>query len=658
MRRVIHLAVLGLAAACGGGGADEGPPPVQVISTDANAQDEMAKFSPDGSQIAFYRPGDKGWQLWVANADMSEARGLDAWAPGDVPLIWSPDGSQIALGANMRSISDIAVVSLASGAVTFLTDAEALELPIQFSPDGAQVVYVALSGGNKVETGIAMVDGSGAGPVISGMAESHIGYLSPDGSRFGYTVFEAGSRQTIWVADANGANPRQLTTEGFEALPFGRGAPWSPDGTELLYFSTRTGRNDIWAVRVADGTTRQITSDIRDDVEAAWSPDGRTIAFISTRGRQRDVWLVPAVGGDPTRVTDDATEEEHLGWRADGSLYFSAGGSPGSLWQRSLTDGSEFRLTPDSVDPGGFHFSPDRSQIAFAIDLPSGDRDVAVMPAVGGAHRVISTGGNNLRFRWNPAGTEIAFESNRSGNSDVWVVPADGSTPARQVTDWPSFESLQDWTADGAALIVTSNRESALADVYRVPVAGGEVVRLTTRGGVGGVSLSWAAPDGEMYLDALGERGEFVILKRAVDGSLEQFVAGPPGADISLPLWAVDGSRFAVTWVKGGETGVEVISAADGTVLTSVGDDLGRVNGRAFSPDGTKLLTGILVNGNMEVGILDIASGVHTRVTETPENETIARFTADGQSIIMRRVFVSQRVMVADVSALVGSPGE
>jgi TolB protein len=630
---------------------------VQVISTDANAQDEMAKFSPDGSQVAFYRPGKTGWDLWVANADMSEARNLGVYTQfGEIPVVWSPDGSKIAFPSGMKSLADAAVVTVASGEVTYLLETPAFEIPIEFTADGSEVVFAAYTDGTTFKGGIVPLDGGGARWLLPADVEgSYVGSLSPDGTQVAFLRPEGGGRINIWVADASGENLRQLTTEGYEAFT-GNQSPWSPDGTMLIYASSRTGRSDLWTVRVADGAQRQLTSDIRDDLEGTWSPDGSSVAFISTRGRQRDVWVVPVAGGDPVRVTDDPAEEEHLSWRVDGELVFSAGGSPGSFWRRSLADGAEARISADSLDPGNFALSPDRSQIAFSIDLPSGDRDVAVMPTEGGAWRVLATGGNNVNYRWSPDGTQIAFTSNRSGNLDVWLVPADGSAPAKPLTDWPSNEAPQFWSGDGSALVVRSDRDVILADLWHLPVDGGEAVRLTTLGNAGGASRSPTFGVGEMVYSALGDDGgSFWTMKLSANGEIEPFFEGTSGVNASTLTWSPDGSTLAMYRTQGGAPRLEVRSGDGKEVLVTLEGDYRYFD---FSPDGTKLLTTFFADGSREVGILDVATGVHTRMTETPENETDAAFTADGRSIIMRRVFVSQRVMVADVSALVGPSGE
>jgi Tol biopolymer transport system component len=101
--------------------------------------------------------------------------------------------------------------------------------------------------------------------------------------------------------DANGANPRQLTTDpaAKDQLP-----DWSPDGTKIAYQSYATGNGDIYVMN-ADGTGQtRLTTDPAKELGAAWSPDGTKIAFLSFRDlpAARNVYIMNADGSDPHPV--------------------------------------------------------------------------------------------------------------------------------------------------------------------------------------------------------------------------------------------------------------------------------------------------------------------------------------------------------------------
>ena len=65
---------------------------------------------------------------------------------------------------------------------------------------------------------------------------------SPDGTRIAFTSNISDEFQDIWVMDANGSNPVQLTSnEAFDAYP-----EWSPDGSLIAFSSNRLAQDDIW----------------------------------------------------------------------------------------------------------------------------------------------------------------------------------------------------------------------------------------------------------------------------------------------------------------------------------------------------------------------------------------------------------------------------
>ena len=69
-----------------------------------------------------------------------------------------------------------------------------------------------------------------------------------------------------------------------------------------------------------------------------------------------------------------------------------------------------------------------------------------------------------------------------------------------------------------------------------------------------------------------------------------------------------------------------------------------------FSRDGGRLLYGFPAGSSRNIGILDLATGQTTRVTTTPESESHAEFTADGNSVILRRVRITRELKRADIA--------
>jgi len=166
-----------------------------------------------------------------------------------------------------------------------------------------------------------------------------------------------------------------------------------------------------------EGEVQQLTRDVRDDRAPTWSPDGAWVAFLSNRGGQPDVWMVPAAGGMEVRVTDDEAGEGNLQWIPGSTrLSFTSGTLTRGLWAISTTDGSERRLTPDSVELGVFDISNDGRNVVFNIPRGGGVSDLAVVSVESGEIRTLVANGTwNGVPRWSPDGSPAGPGRRRQG---------------------------------------------------------------------------------------------------------------------------------------------------------------------------------------------------------------------------------------------------
>jgi len=107
--------------------------------------------------------------------------------------------------------------------------------------------------------------------------------ISPDGKHVAYqvtTVDLAGNKTStnLWVAATDRMSPpRRLTT----STKADRHARWSPDGSRILFESTRSGDSQLWVIDLGGGEARQLTSISTGAWNGIWAPDGKTVAFVS-----------------------------------------------------------------------------------------------------------------------------------------------------------------------------------------------------------------------------------------------------------------------------------------------------------------------------------------------------------------------------------------
>jgi hypothetical protein len=118
--------------------------------------------------------------------------------------------------------------------------------------------------------------------------------LSPDGKTLAFVRIVNGRADGLWVADATGANPRNLLPgHAFAQIQTPR---FAPDGDRIAFSAAghvapRSGRlphfahlgipSELWVVRL-DGAGLRSLASIADDIVPGWSPDGASIAFIAT----------------------------------------------------------------------------------------------------------------------------------------------------------------------------------------------------------------------------------------------------------------------------------------------------------------------------------------------------------------------------------------
>ena len=271
---------------------------------------------------------------------------------------------------------------------------------------------------------------------------------SPDSRTLVYSM--TGS---LWVQKTDSTVAQQITDgPGYDYQP-----DWSSDGHWIVYSKYDHDAVELWAVNADSHQTQQLTKNGAVNVEPRFSPDGHRLAFVSTlfngrfhiftaqfqNGALSDVQRLTGENRSPLpRYYYSAFDHEISPvWSPDGKeiLFVSNRGhiyGTGGFWRMKVEPGAEAREIhyEETTWKARPDFSPDGKRLVYASYTGRAWHQLWLMPAVGGDPFPISYGEfDNINPRWSPDGNQIAFISNRDGNTSLWTQTIPGGAQQKLV---------------------------------------------------------------------------------------------------------------------------------------------------------------------------------------------------------------------------------
>jgi Tol biopolymer transport system component len=291
---------------------------------------------------------------------------------------------------------------------------------------------------------------------------------------------DRGGEEALWISSEGNPDPVRLTSGGGNVSP----PLWSPDGSKIVYASSRTGNGEVYVVNT-DGTGEvNVSNHPAPDGHPGWSPDGSKIVFASARDGDPEVFAMNADGSGVTQLTHTwgAISDNKPQWSPDGSriAYYSNRGGSGEEISAMDPDGTnQVRLA--AVDYAGyFDWSPDGSRIAFC-DVGRGRLGMVNPDGTGHSDIVGPVPGCFEPIRWAPDGSQVTYNAWMTGTrSALCIIKPDGSG-FRELTGgagpWASWSPDSEW-------IVFDKEEEGEGErgIFVLHVATGAVTSLTPAG--------------------------------------------------------------------------------------------------------------------------------------------------------------------------------
>ncbi len=221
----------------------------------------------------------------------------------------------------------------------------------------------------------------------------------------------------------------------YRALQHFEAPNWTPDGQSLIFNSG----GKIYRIPVTGGTPVLIpTGEVRCNNDHGISPDGKWLAISGSLPRgQSQIFIVPITGGEPRLVTPQMPSYWH-GWSPDGKTlaYCASRNGEYDIYTIPAAVGPSSRLKPISPETPA-------SGPPWSRSSPSPMSDSADAEGSAGERRLTTAKGLDDGPEYSPDGTQIYFNSVRSGLMRIWAMDKDGANQ-RMISKGPE---AADWFA-------------------------------------------------------------------------------------------------------------------------------------------------------------------------------------------------------------------
>ncbi len=442
-----------------------------------------------------------------------------------------------------------------------------------WSPDGKWITFFGyLDGGYDLWT--IAPDGTHQHKLTWGTFDDREPAYSHDGN---YIAFASdrdnplGSSYNIWVLDLRTGALKRITNDPSENhMP-----AWSPDDKDIVFSSTRDDGKSVWAVNVAEGTTRKVFTASGVVSAPSWGPGGKIVYNDALTGVSR-----LEVDGK-SLTADENAFAFRVSWASPSDFYYV---SDGKIRKRSVNGGdaqtipftATMKITRvngtytrrkrdfDSTTPRNVLgivrpvISPDGKKIVFAAV-----GDIYVMPVGGRPENITKDRFLDTDPAWSPDGDQLVYSSDKGGDHmQLWIRDMQTGKD-RELTKLASQPQGASWSPDGKRIAFFDvNAIWRSANVSVVDVASGKVTKIHDTLNAPGMP-TWS-PDGKRialaniapYSKTVREGTNQIMTMSSENGAEnpdDKWFLPVPNLSIDSrgycgPVWSPDGTKMAAIY--------------------------------------------------------------------------------------------------------------
>jgi Tol biopolymer transport system component len=400
-------------------GAADAPELRVEIGTPATADPTAFAIAPNGRSLVFVASGDGQPRLWLRRLDGSNAQPLPGTEEARHPF-WSPDGRSVGFfkaGTLMRTEISGGMPQLITDASPGLGGAWGPDGSILFAPTfGSPLYRVPAEGGEAVA--LSELESPG-------QFSHRFPKFLPGGRQFLFYVLGTEEASGIYLGSLDDPKRMRRVTAADAA-----GAYVAPGWLLFVRQGALVARRFDPSTGELSGNAVQLAEAVRASDESLGAISASTTGMVAYRS-----------GGEtPTRLT----------WFDRSGKALDAVGGP------DVT-----RL----IDP---ELSPDGTRVAGTRTV-QGNTDIWIVDRLRPIRLTADPAIDRFPI-WSPDGARLLFGSTRTGPSDLYVKPSDGSSGEQLILPSPQVKNPNDWSPDGRFLLYFEIRERISPDLWALPL--------------------------------------------------------------------------------------------------------------------------------------------------------------------------------------------